>query len=192
MRRVARELADRGVSVVTFDFPYVAEKRRVPDRAPVLETAFQHAWSSAPALASKGGSAPAAYFAGGKSMGGRIGSQLAARHGFDPAPAGLVFFGYPLHPPGKPEQRRDTHLPDVDVPMLFMHGTRDPFGTSEEFADLLTRLPHAEIYSVLTGDHSLVALKTSTQPEASFDRALDAAAAWILRVAASAPPLDNR
>jgi hypothetical protein len=115
-------------------------------------------------------------------MGGRIASQLAARGGFDPGVRGLIFFGYPLHPPAKPEQRRDAHLPNVGVPMLFMHGTRDPFGSSEEFAELLTRLPNADIYSVEGGDHSLATPKRSSDP-AAFDRALDAAAAWIHRTA---------
>jgi uncharacterized protein len=118
-------------------------------------------------------------------MGGRIASQVAARGGFEPAVAGLVFFGYPLHPPGKPEQRRDKHLPDVRAPMLFVHGTRDPFGTPDEFADLLGQLPTAEIHSVVGGDHSLMAPKKSSHPDASFDRALDVVAAWIHRVADS-------
>jgi hypothetical protein len=120
-------------------------------------------------------------------MGGRIASQLAARKGFTPGARGLVFFGYPLHPPGKPEQRRDAHLPNVDVPMLFMHGTRDPFGSSEEFAELLARLPKAGIYSVEGGDHSLVTPKRSSDP-AAFDHALDAAAAWIHRTAGRPMP----
>jgi len=182
MKKVARELAGRGVSVVTFDFPYITGKRRVPDRGPVLEGAFQSAWVEGLKLAASAGTRPRAFFAGGKSMGGRIASQLAARGGFPPGLRGLIFFGYPLHPPGKAEQRRDAHLPNVDVPMLFMHGTRDPFGSSDEFADLLTRLPNADIYSVEGGDHSLMTPKRSSDP-AAFDHALDAAAAWIHRTA---------
>jgi predicted alpha/beta-hydrolase family hydrolase len=183
MRRVARELAGRGVSVVTFDFPYITGKRRVADRAAVLETAFQSAWLEGLKLAESDGITPGACFAGGKSMGGRIASQLAARKGFSPEVRGLVFFGYPLHPPGKAEQRRDAHLPNVDVPMLFLHGTRDPFGSSDEFAALLARLPAAAIYSVEGGDHSLMTPKRSSDP-AVFDHALDAAAEWIHRMAA--------
>jgi predicted alpha/beta-hydrolase family hydrolase len=186
MRAVARELAGRGVSVVTFDFPYITQQRRVPDRAPVLESAFQSAWLDGLKLAASTGRPPRACFAGGKSMGGRIASQLAARKGFSPGVRGLVFFGYPLHPPGKPEQRRDAHLPSVDVPMLFLHGTRDPFGSSEEFGELLTRLPAAGIYSVEGGDHSLRTPKRSSDP-AAFEHALDAAAEWIHRTAARSP-----
>src|SRR6188472_161742 len=98
MRGVARGMAERGISVVTFDFPYIREKRRVPDRGPVLEEAFGVAWAEALTVANDGGRTPSAYFAGGKSMGGRIASQVAAKHGLVPEPRGLVFFGYPLHP----------------------------------------------------------------------------------------------
>jgi predicted alpha/beta-hydrolase family hydrolase len=183
MRRVAKELAARGVTVVTFDFPYIVDKRRVPDRGPVLERAFQAAWTDALTLATADGHAPAAFFAGGKSMGGRIASQVAAADGFTPPVRGLVFFGYPLHPPGKPEQRRDKHLPNVKAPMLFVHGTRDPFGTSEEFDALLKGLKGSQIYTVVDGDHSLVAPKKATHPAASFERALDAVATWIHDIA---------
>lgn len=179
MRQVARELAARGVSVVTFDFPYIREKRRVPDRGPVLEAAWQEAWTEAIRLACSDGREPSALFAGGKSMGGRIASQAHARGLLAPAPAGLVFFGYPLHPPGKPSVRRDRHLPAITTPMLFVHGTRDPFGTSEEFAALVSTLPAATIYTVVDGDHSLIAPKKATHPSASFARALDAVARWI-------------
>jgi predicted alpha/beta-hydrolase family hydrolase len=83
-------------------------------------------------------------------------SMVAARQGFSPAPAGLIFFGYPLHPPGKPEQRRDKHLPGITVPMLFMHGTKDPFGTPEEMTALVAGLPGATLHLVDKGDHSLI------------------------------------
>ena len=129
MRRVADGLTRRGVTVVTFNFPYIEARRSAPDRGPVLEEAFQRAWREA-----AGAHGP--MFAGGKSMGGRIASQAAARDLFDPPAAGLVFFGYPLHPPGKPDQRRDRHLPAIRVPMLFLHGTRDPFGSPDEMRAL--------------------------------------------------------
>jgi predicted alpha/beta-hydrolase family hydrolase len=182
MRQVARDLAVRGITTTTFDFPYITAKRRLPDRAPVLEAAFRSAWLEALDLGSAGGAAPMAYFAGGKSMGGRIASQVAATQGFVPPAAGLVFFGYPLHPPGKPEQRRDAHLPSVHAPMLFVHGTRDPFGTADEFADLLDRLPGAQIHSVIGGDHSLKTPKASAPAVSPFDRALDGVAEWMHRI----------
>src|SRR5512140_1527564 len=120
MTRVVRAFAAHGIPVITFNFPYKDAGRRAPDPGPVLETHFARVWKEAAA------SAPGPIVAAGKSMGGRIASQVAAG-GFDPAPAGLIFFGYPLHPPGKPRQRRDAHLPRITVPMLFLHGTRDPF-----------------------------------------------------------------
>jgi predicted alpha/beta-hydrolase family hydrolase len=150
MRYVASELEARGVRVVTFDFPYMAEGRKLPDRGPILEQAWAEQWTRVAASTS------GPVFAGGKSMGGRIASQVAARGGFSPMPAGLVFFGYPLHPPGKPEMRRDRHLPDITIPMLFLQGTRDPFGTREEMRELIDELPTSTLAIVDGGDHSLV------------------------------------
>jgi predicted alpha/beta-hydrolase family hydrolase len=151
MRHVAAELEARGVRVVTFDFPYMAEGRKMPDRGPVLEAAFAEQWAKVAATTT------GPIYAGGKSMGGRIASQVAAKGGFSPVPAGLVFFGYPLHPPGKPEMRRDRHLPDISIPMLFLHGTKDPFGSREEMRELIDELPTSTLTFVEGGDHSLVA-----------------------------------
>lgn len=150
MRHVAAGFEARGIRVVTFDFPYIAQGRKLPDKAPVLEAAFVKVWEDAARTAT------GPMFAAGKSMGGRIASMVAARRGFAPEPAGLVFFGYPLHPPGKPEQRRDKHLPDITVPMLFMHGTKDPFGTPDEMTQLAAGLPGATLHLVDRGDHSLI------------------------------------
>src|SRR5215831_5791188 len=136
MTRVAKGLAARGVSVVTFNFPYMDARRRAPDPPAVLEKTWQEIWTTAARDASERGK----LFAGGKSMGGRIASQACASGLFDPAPAGLIFFGYPLHPPGKPGQRRDKHLPDITAPMLFLHGTRDSFGSPDEMRELTARL----------------------------------------------------
>lgn len=178
MRKVAQGLADRGVRVVTFNFPYKEEKRKVPDRGPVLEDAFAAVWKELT------GSTKGPVFAGGKSMGGRIASQATARGLFDPKPAGLVFFGYPLHPPGRPEQRRDRHLPDVGVPMLFLHGTRDPFGTPEEMRELIDELPDSALELIQDADHSLVRPRRQDPDGSSLDHAMDAAAAFIISAAA--------
>lgn len=175
MTRVAQGLADRGVTVVTFNFPYIDAKRRVPDPAPKLEDAFRAVWLDV------AGNARGKILAGGKSMGGRIASQAAARGLLDPSPAGLVFFGYPLHPPGKPTQRRDRHLPDLNAPMLFLHGERDPFGTPDEMRKLVARLPGAQLEIIDEGDHSLVRPKRADPRGESIDHALDFAAAWITR-----------
>ncbi len=118
-------------------------------------------------------------FAGGKSMGGRIASQAAARALFNPAPAGLVFFGYPLHPPAKPGQRRDRHLASVGAPMLFVQGTRDPFGSEEEMEALVSMLPDATLELVDGGNHSLEAPKRDDPDGTRFEAAVQAAVRWM-------------
>jgi uncharacterized protein len=145
--RFARGLVERGVSAATFDFPYMTARRKVPDKADVLEACWRGA-----IVAARAQLPDVPLFVGGKSMGGRIASQVAA--GEHEPVAGLVFLGYPLHPPGKPQQRRDAHLPAVAEPMLFVQGSRDAFGTSQEIRDLLPRLQRAELYEVAGGDHS--------------------------------------
>jgi len=166
MRHVAEGFEARGLRVVTFDFPYIAEGRKLPDKAPALEAAFIKAWDDAAQTAT------GPMFAAGKSMGGRMASMVAARQGFTPAPAGLIFFGYPLHPPGKPEQRRDKHLQDITVPMLFMHGTKDPFGTPDEMSQLVAGLPSAMLHLVDKGDHSLITKRGQPVSGDLIDRAV--------------------
>ena len=183
MKRVAAGLAERGVQVVLFDFAYVAAGRSVPDKAPVLEATWREVWRGVTARAT------GPVFAGGKSMGGRIASMVAAHPpatGFDPPPAGLIFFGYPLHPPGKPQQRRDAHLPKIRVPMLFLHGTRDPFGAPEEMDPLVASLKGATLRLLDHGDHSLVASKKNDPKGELLDSALDVAAEWMASRARSA------
>jgi hypothetical protein len=149
MAAVARELSARGVDVATFDFPYIAAGRSAPDRAPVLEQAFRDAidagrqWSGAGRL-----------FIGGKSMGGRIATHLGAQ-GVDRL-SGIVALGYPLHPPGKPDQLRAAHLPSIGVPMLIVQGERDTFGTPAELEPVVaTMRATVTLHIVAGGDHSL-------------------------------------
>ena len=171
MLRVARGLSANGVSVVTFEFPYMQARRKRPDHTPVLETAYRAAWEEVTRDAPTG----TTFFAGGKSMGGRMASHVAAANGFVPPAAGLVFFGYPLHPPDAPAKRRDAHLPLISAPMLFIHGTRDPFGSPVEMQDLSGSLPTSRLYLVEGGDHSLQRSKRGE----SVDDAVGIAAAWI-------------
>ncbi len=176
MQRVSSGLAARGVTVATFDFPYVVEGRKVPDRGDVLEAAFVAAFLEAVTARPLARS----YLVGGKSMGGRIASQaLAKADTFFPRPAGLICFGFPLHPPGKPHQRRDGHLPGIVQPMLFLHGTRDPFGAPEEMRALVDGLPTATLEIIEGGDHSLQTPKRQGVAASSVDHAVDVAAAWI-------------
>jgi len=109
MVRVATGLAQRGLSTATFDFAYMAAGRKVPDRTPVLESA----WRDAIATARQQFRGLSLYI-GGKSMGGRIASHIASQGGATPL-AGLIFLGYPLHPPGRPDQRRDARTPSGDA-----------------------------------------------------------------------------
>lgn len=172
---VAAGLSERGVTVVTFDFPYMVAKRRVPDPGPALESAFQRMWREllATSVASR-------YFAGGKSMGGRIATQAVAKGMLTPAPAGLVCFGYPLHPPGKPGTRRDAHLASIASPILFLHGTRDPFGTPAEMKEVVAGLPQSTLHLVDGGDHSLERTADRKKPRgSSLADTLDAAATWM-------------
>jgi predicted alpha/beta-hydrolase family hydrolase len=171
--QTARGLADRGLSCATFDFPYMSAGKRVPDPAPVLEASWREAIAAAaeafPELP---------LFIGGKSMGGRIASQVAAQD--CPGISGLFFLGYPLHPPGKPQQRRDAHLPTIRQPMLFVQGTRDAFGTAAEIRELLPRLSSATLHVVEGGDHSFkIGGKGAPKPADGLANILDEVVRWV-------------
>ncbi len=172
MVRTAQALAARRITTVTFDFPYITAGRKVPDRAPVLEAAWREVIDRARA---KFGELP--LFIGGKSMGGRISSHIASQGGAGPL-AGLVFLGYPLHPPGKPEQRRDAHLPAIAEPMLFIQGGHDTFGTAEEIAALLPRLQRATLHEIAGGDHSFKLPGGKAKQEPAFQEVMNTVAAW--------------
>jgi predicted alpha/beta-hydrolase family hydrolase len=175
--RAATGLAARGITAATFDFPYITAGRSVPDRAPVLESAWRAAIEAA-----RTRMGPLPLFIGGKSMGGRIASHVAAQAGTGTLPsnlAGLVFFGYPLHPPGKPDQRRDAHLPAIEEPMLFIQGSRDPFGTGDEIRALLPSLQHATLHEIAGGDHSFKVPGGKAKQEPAFVEVIDTAAAWM-------------
>jgi predicted alpha/beta-hydrolase family hydrolase len=174
MVRFATGLAARGVTTATFDFPYMATGRKVPDKAPVLEAS----WFGAVAQARETfGALP--LFIGGKSMGGRIASHIASQG--CPGLAGVFFLGYPLHPPGAPDKRRDAHLPQIQEPMLFVQGTRDPFGTSDEIAALLPALHRATLHVVDDGDHSFKvrARATGLTADQVLDGIMDTVVSWM-------------
>jgi len=168
MIRVAKGLAARGISTATFDFPYMIAKRHMPDKPPVLEAAWREAIAEA---AGTFGGVP--LFIGGKSMGGRIATQVAA--GESNRVRGVVLLGYPLHPPGRPHQRRDAHLPAIDLPMLFVQGSRDTFGTAADLAALLPSLRKATVHEVAGGDHSF---KASGKKD-TLEPIMDTVAEWI-------------
>jgi predicted alpha/beta-hydrolase family hydrolase len=175
MTATARTVANLGFDVVTFDFPYMEARRRVPDRAPVLEACY-----SAVVAATSQRLQPHALFIGGKSMGGRMATHIAAADPTLPI-AGLVLFGYPLHPPGKPQQRRDAHLPSIRVPTLVIQGSRDTFGTPDELrpAFALVAAP-VTLHPIEGGDHSFkVSPGGKARQSAVDDEVCRTAAAWM-------------
>jgi len=176
----AQGLARRGCRAVTFNFPHTEQGRRLPDRAPTLEACFRDVIS---AVRARTDLATGPLVIGGKSMGGRIASHLAAQ-GL-PDLAGLVALGYPLHPPGRPEQLRALHLARIRQPMLIVQGSRDAFGTPEELRPALVPLgATATLQVVEGGDHSFKVPKRGpiTQDEV-FERVQDEIARWIGRLA---------
>lgn len=173
MVRAAQELALRRITTATFDFPYITAGRKVPDRAPVLEGAWREAIDAA-----RGRFGDLPLVIGGKSMGGRMASHVAAQGGIGEV-AGVVFLGYPLHPPGKPEQRRDAHLPAIGEPMLFIQGSRDTFGTAAEIAALLPSLQRATLHEIAGGDHSFSVPGGKTKQEPAFQEVVNTVAAWV-------------
>jgi predicted alpha/beta-hydrolase family hydrolase len=210
MTGYAAALCTRGVSVVTFNFPYMEQRRKTPDRAPVLEEAFrrvivaavQHVGVSPP----KGGRhidgghhlGGPDIFIGGKSMGGRMATHLGAaldRWPDAPPPKGIIAFGYPLAPPrGKRTGDRVAHLKTLTVPTLIVQGTRDPFGGPDEIREALadaSPAPPLTILTVESGDHSFAVLKSSGRDQAAVHTSIqDEVVAWMrgrLRQGSGAP-----
>lgn len=141
-------LAARGFLTVRFDFPYRIAGRRLPDREDVLEATFRRVLAHVvehPTLA------PGAVFLGGKSLGGRMATHLAAK---GTRVRGLVLLAYPLQPPGRPDRRRDEHLPRLGAPALFLSGTRDALAPRPLLESTISRLPDATLHWLEQGDHS--------------------------------------
>ncbi len=222
MRLFAAGLAERGFDVLTFNFQYMEQGRRAPDPKAKLEACYRAVIEAARKNKKLKGNH---VVIGGKSMGGRIASQVAATllecGGLTPLSdaaahssqeskthwktkkhsnieatranesnvvqtptsdiAGLVFLGYPLHPPGKPDQLRDAHLPQIAAPMLFVQGSRDAFGMAEEIRATIKkhRLP-ATLHIVEGGDHSFKVSKSSgLSQQQVYDSAMDEIARWL-------------
>jgi predicted alpha/beta-hydrolase family hydrolase len=170
----AEALAARGIDAVTFNFQYTERGRGAPDRNDKLEACYR---SVIDAIRKHRPLAKNQLAIGGKSMGGRIASQVAA--GGEDELAGLVFLGYPLHPPGKPDQLRSKHLPHIKAPMLFVQGSRDAFGTPEELRPILKKL-NAKIYEIAGGDHSFKVPKSGGVPQNEvYSRIQDEIVAWL-------------
>jgi uncharacterized protein len=175
MTGAAEGLVDGGVSAFRFNFPYVEEGRRAPDRAPVLMDAWRAALEEA---RRQGRGRP--LVASGKSLGGRMASMLAAEEGETFPALALVFFGYPLHAPGRADQPRDSHLSSVTVPMLFIQGTQDSLARFDLIEDLVERLgSRARLYGVDGGDHSF-RVRGAKRPDGETGKALGSVAAAFI------------
>jgi predicted alpha/beta-hydrolase family hydrolase len=178
----ANGLAERGLDAMTFNFLYTEKGRGVPDPKAKLESCFRAVIDAAARHRKVKGNK---LVIGGKSMGGRIASQVAASacendEEFAKQIAGLVFLGYPLHPPGNPAKLRVEHLPQIKMPMLFVQGTRDSLGTADEIRPFIKkmRLP-ATIYAIEGGDHSFKAPKKfGRSQEEVYNSAMDEIAGW--------------
>src|SRR5712664_3272272 len=179
MEKLAGELAGVGVATLRYQFPYMEARRRAPD-APAVLTATVVAAVRAAAEAAPG----LPLLAGGKSMGGRMTSQAAAQHELDGV-RGLVFFGFPLHPPKQPGTKRAEHLSKVQVPMLFLQGTRDALADLKLLRPICKDLgPRATLHVIETADHSFHVLKKSGRNDQEVLRELAAAtAAWAEKIA---------
>jgi predicted alpha/beta-hydrolase family hydrolase len=174
MTKFATELAARGVNTITFNFLYTEQGRRVPDTNTKLEACFRAVVETTREKKIGRGT----LVIGGKSMGGRIASQIGAA-GADVE--GLVFLGYPLHPPGKVDQLRAKHLSDIKVPMLFIQGSRDTFGTPDELRPIIEKLKApADLYVVEGGDHFLKVLKRAgIAQDDAYKAVLDRIELWL-------------
>ena len=178
MANLAGALASVGVATFRYQFPYMEQRRRVPDSPAVLTAtvvaALRAAAEAVPGLP---------LFAGGKSMGGRMTSQAAAQHPLDGV-QGLVFFGFPLHPPNRPGTKRADHLAKVTTPTLFLQGTRDTLADLNLLRPVCARLgSRATLHVIETADHSFHVLKRSGRNDAEVLQELaETAASWAEQI----------
>jgi uncharacterized protein len=161
LESISQRLAERGIATLRYQFPYMERRSRRPDTpavaAATVRTAVVEAARLAPGLP---------LVAGGKSFGGRMTSTAQAEEPL-PGVRGLVFLGFPLHPPGRPDDKRAEHLARVQVPMLFLQGTRDEFADTELLRPVVKRLgERATLNLVVDGDHSFHVPKRAGRTDA--------------------------
>ena len=178
MEAVAAGLAERGIATLRYQFPYMEQGGKRPDQPKLAQATVRAAvdeagrqWPLLPLVA------------GGKSFGGRMTSQAQAMSPL-PGVRGLAFLGFPLHPPAKPSEERARHLSDVQIPMLFLQGTRDPLAELPLLRPVLQRLgARATLHLVEDGDHGFHVRVSSGRNDGDVMREmLDALAAWIAAV----------
>ena len=174
MEAIAAGLAERGIATLRYQFPYMEKGSKRPDPPPVAHAAVRAAVAEA---AKRCAGLP--LFAGGKSFGGRMTSQAQAKAPLDGV-KGLAFFGFPLHPAGKPSAERAKHLADVKLPMLFLQGTRDALAELDLLRPVVKGLGrNATLHLAEGADHSFHVLKSSGRNDREvLAEILDAFAAW--------------
>lgn len=175
MAAIAEGLADRGIATLRFQFPYMEKGTRRPDTPKVA-----HASVRAAALEASRRFPDLPLFAGGKSFGGRMTSQAQATLPM-PGVRGLVFLGFPLHPPGKPSNERAKHLFDLTLPMLFLQGARDDFAERELLEPICAELgSRVTLKSFQDADHTFHVPKRSGRTDGEVRvELLDTMAAWM-------------
>ncbi|KQZ09327.1 dienelactone hydrolase [Agromyces sp. Root1464] len=179
MSGFTRALNDDGIATLRFNFPYREAGRKFPDRPPVAIATWRAVMDVAAARAAAAGHPGEPIWASGKSFGGRMAS-MAVAEGMQAA--GLVFLGYPLHAPGKPEKPRDEHLPGITVPMLFLQGRNDPFAQpTEQLDDVVARVgPNATLDWIAEANHSFE-VKGAKRPAAEIGAGLAVPVAAFVR-----------
>src|SRR6267154_1617754 len=159
MIALANELAQLNVATLRFNFPFTEQKKKRPDFPPVAHKAIEAALTKAHELLPGG-----PLFAAGKSFGGRMSSQFLSKS-FPDFVNGIIFFGFPLHPPGKPTLERATHLKDVKMPMLFLQGTKDELALWSLVEQVTGELPLATLYKLDGANHAFKKGKENLIPE---------------------------
>ncbi len=179
MAQVAAGLVDRGVAVLRYNFPFMDRGSRRPDPPGVAHAAVRAAVTQA---AERLSGTP--LFAGGKSFGGRMSSQAQAATPM-PGVRGLVFLGFPLHPAGKPSKARADHLQDIDIPMLFLQGSRDALADPDLVRQVVAGIgTRATLHMVDGMDHAFHVLARSGRSDSAvLDECLDRMADWMTALA---------
>jgi uncharacterized protein len=168
LKQIATALASHGICSIRFNFIYTEHRKKMPDRFPtaaaVIKGVIHFAASRFPGVP---------VFCAGKSFGGRMSSMTVAAEEF-PDVKGIVFFGFPLHPAGSPSVERASHLEEITVPMLFLHGTKDALANPELLRPVINKLAHATLIEFEGADHSFKGGK-----QASVTNLAAEAATWI-------------
>jgi predicted alpha/beta-hydrolase family hydrolase len=177
LEAMAQGLAERGMATLRYQFPYMEKKIRRPDPAPVAESCVRHAVVEAARLCPN-----LVLFAGGKSFGGRMTSQAQSKEPL-PGVRGIVFLGFPLHPSGKPSDARGAHLSGVNIPILFLQGTRDTLAELPLLKPVCKRLKYATLHIIEEADHSFHVPARTGRKDADVRRELEETiVAWAERI----------